>query len=45
MEKYDGTKYTARYSTFKVGSQAEGYVLTSNPKFKDGGTTIVSTQN
>ena len=40
MEKYDGSKYTARYSTFKVGSKEKGYVLniggfSSNPVFDD----------
>ena len=40
MEAYDGTEYVAKYSTFKVGSQAEGYVLTldgfsSTPTFSD----------
>ena len=40
MEKYDGSKYVAKYSTFKVGSQDEGYVLTldgfsSTPSFGD----------
>ena len=40
MEKYDGSTYVAKYSTFKVGSEEEGYVLnldgfSSNPTFID----------
>ena len=40
METYKGKKYVAKYSTFKVGSEEEGYVLkidgfSSIPKFKD----------
>ena len=40
MEKYDGTHYVAKYSTFTVGSQADGYVLnvqgfSSTPSFVD----------
>ena len=40
MEMYNSSRFVARYSTFKVGSQAEGYVLTisgfySTPEFPD----------
>ena len=45
MELYNGTQYVAKYSTFKVGSQDEGYVLTlggfsSTPSFKDDFTLM-----
>ena len=40
MEAYDGSEYVAEYSTFTVGFQDEGYVLTlggfsSTPSFND----------
>ena len=40
METYDGSEYVAKYSTFTVGSQVDGYVLTlggfsSTPTFND----------